>query len=162
MQALISSISVSNRVRKDFGDLESLMDSLKRCGQLNPIVVTREMELIAGHRRLLAAQRLGWKTVDVIFVDGISEERRLEIELEENIHRKDFSPEELLEGVKRLEAIRHPKFGTRLKNGLKKFFSKFVFWKSRKKKPNTDETIGSQTHNSYDSQSKDDDLNYGI
>ena len=129
MQVMISSIKVPDRVRKDLGNLDPLMQSLGRCGQLNPITVSRDLELIAGHRRLSAAQRLGWKMIDATVVDGLTEERRLEMELEENIYRKDFTPDELLEGVKRLDAVRHPKLGVRISRAIKSFVGKLAFWK---------------------------------
>ena len=40
MQIPVDSITVPERVRKDPGNLDSLMESLKRVGQLNPIIVT--------------------------------------------------------------------------------------------------------------------------
>ena len=136
MQIIIEQIKIPDRVRKETGNLEPLMESLKRCGQLNPITVTRDFELVAGFRRLSAAKRLNWKLIDATIVDGFTEERRLTMELEENIHRKDFTPEELLEGWKRLDELRHPKLGTRIKNAFKNIFSKLAFW--RKKPANTD------------------------
>lgn len=129
MQVLISNIKIPERIRKDVGNLDPLMESLSRCGQLNPITLTRDLELIAGYRRLSSAQRLGWKMIDAIIVDGLTEERRLEMELEENIYRKDFTPDELLEGVKRLDAVRHPKLGTRIKKAFKSILGKLSFWK---------------------------------
>lgn len=137
MQVMINSIKVPDRVRKDLGNLEPLMESLTRCGQLNPITVSRDLELIAGHRRLTAAQRLGWKMIDAVVVDGLSEERRLEMELEENIYRKDFTPDELLEGVKRLEALRHPKLGARISRAIKGFIGKLAFWKRGRRAADT-------------------------
>jgi len=131
MQIVIEQIRIPDRVRKETGNLEPLMESLKRCGQLNPITVTRDFELVAGFRRLSAAKRLNWKLIDATIVDGYDEERRLTMELEENIHRKDFTPEELLEGWKRLDALRHPKLGTRIKNAFKNIFSKLAFWKKK-------------------------------
>ncbi len=129
MQVLISTIQIPDRVRKDLGDLQPLMDSLQRCGQLNPVTVTREMVLVAGRRRCEAASRLGWRMIDATVVDGINEIRRLEIELEENLHRKDFSPEELLEGVRRLEALRHPSPLRRLRGAVRKVVSALAFWR---------------------------------
>ncbi len=131
MQVVIGNIKVPERIRKDVGNLEPLMESLNRCGQLNPITISRELELIAGYRRLTAAQHLGWKMIDATIVDGLSDEHRLEMELEENIYRKDFTPDELLEGVKRLDALRHPKFGTRVKKAFKHIIGKLAFWKRR-------------------------------
>lgn len=129
MQVMISTIRVPDRVRKDLGNLEPLMKSLQHCGQLNPITVTRDLELIAGHRRLSAAQRLGWKMIDAIVVDGLTDERRLEMELEENLYRKDFTPDELLEGVKRLDALRHPPLGKRIGRALRGWVGKLAFWR---------------------------------
>jgi len=40
MQVPIDSVPVPERVRKDLGDLQPLMDSLKRVGQLHPIRLT--------------------------------------------------------------------------------------------------------------------------
>lgn len=137
MQVVIGNVKVPERIRKDVGNLEPLMESLNRCGQLNPITISRELELIAGYRRLTAAERLGWKMIDATIVDGLSEEHRLEMELEENIYRKDFSPEELLEGVKRLDALRHPKLGTRVKKAFKTIIGKLAFWKRQPKETDT-------------------------
>ncbi len=137
MQIPIDSITVPERVRKDPGNLESLMASLKRVGQLNPIVVTPTYELIAGYRRLTAAQELGWQSVEVAVVQAADEVRRLEMELEENVYRKDFTPEEILEGYKKLEKLRHPSVGRRVRKAIGAFFSRLAFW--RRRKPTTAE-----------------------
>lgn len=129
MQVMISTIKVPERIRKETGNLEPLMESLSRCGQLNPITLTRDLELIAGFRRLSSAQRLGWKMIDAKIVDGLSDEQRLEMELGENLYRKDFTPDELLEAVKRLDALRNPKLRTRMKKAFKSMMGKLAFWK---------------------------------
>ena len=135
MQVPIASITVPERVRRDLGDLAPLMDSLRRVGQLNPITVSPAYELIAGHRRLSAASKLGWKTVDVVVVSGLDEVRRLEMELEENLYRKDFTPDEVLAGWKRLDALRHPPLRRRIGMALGRFFGRLAFWKRGKKRP---------------------------
>jgi ParB family chromosome partitioning protein len=114
MQVAIGDIVVGDRVRKDLGDLSSLMNSLAEHGQLSPIVITRQNELVAGHRRLTSARRLGWYTIDAVIVDRVSEIQKLEMELEENVLRKDFSPEELLAGYGRLERLRRPTVARRV------------------------------------------------
>lgn len=133
MQVLVDSIKVPDRVRKDLGNLDSLMESLKTCGQLNPITVTRDMQLVAGFRRLTAARNLGWKMITANVVDAADATRILQMEMEENFCRKDFTPEELLAGYKRLEELRHPKLSKRIVSALKKFTSKLAFWKWFKK-----------------------------
>jgi len=115
MQVSVNSVVVKDRVRTEMGDLSTLMESMQRFGQLSPIVVTRANELIAGHRRLLSARRLGWYTIDAVVVDRDGSADKLEMELAENVNRKDFSPEELLSGYRKLEKLRRPGVGKRLR-----------------------------------------------
>ena len=120
----INQIQVSKRVRKDLGDLTPLMDSLKRYGLLNPITITKDYKLIAGQRRLESARQLGWTTIDAVVVDSKDPVARLEIELEENTQRSNFTELELLEGYKQLEKLRNPGFFRRIWNAIKAFFKK--------------------------------------
>ncbi|MBQ8383735.1 MAG: ParB N-terminal domain-containing protein [Spirochaetaceae bacterium] len=120
----INQIQVSKRVRKDLGDLTPLMDSLKRYGLLNPITITKDYKLIAGQRRLESARQLGWTTIDAVVVDIKDPVTRLEIELEENTQRSNFTELELLEGYKQLEKLRNPGFFRRIWNAIKAFFKK--------------------------------------
>ncbi len=124
MQISVNSVVVKERVRSDMGDLTTLMDSMQKFGQMSPIVVTRKNELIAGHRRLLSARRLGWYTIDAVVVDRDSPADKLEMELAENVNRKDFSPEELVEGFRRLEKLRRPSVGSRIRNFFGRVFGR--------------------------------------
>ncbi|MBI5285339.1 MAG: site-specific DNA-methyltransferase [Chloroflexi bacterium] len=59
-------------------ELESLTRSLREYGFLQPVIARREdSTVIGGHQRLLAARRLGMKTVPVIFVDLTLEQARV-------------------------------------------------------------------------------------
>ena len=77
--------------------LESLAESLRRHGMMQPIVVTQagpnQYEILAGERRWRASQMAGFKKVPV-FVRGAirSEAERLELALIENIQREDLDP----------------------------------------------------------------------
>lgn len=132
MKVLISDISIKERVRKDIGDLALLKESMQKHGQLNPITVTRDNELIAGHRRLLAATELGWAHIDASIVDRDSHIEKLQLELEENVHRKDFSPEELLAGYRRLERLLKPRLTRRIGNFFSNFFGKLFRRRKRR------------------------------
>lgn len=114
----ISEIKVKHRVRKDLGDIESLKDSLRRYGILNPITIDSKYRLIAGERRLEAAKALGWTNINAVIINNLTPLTKLELELEENNQRKEFTDEELLEGYKRLEKLRNPGFLKRLLNAL--------------------------------------------
>ena len=87
----ISEIKVKKRVRKDLGDLDALKESLRRYGLLNPITIDNKNRLIAGERRLEAAKLLGWTNINAVVVNNISAITKLELELEENNKRKEFT-----------------------------------------------------------------------
>lgn len=93
------------RRRFDEEGLEELARSIREVGVLQPIVV-RELgagkyELIAGERRLRAAQRAGLKAVPAI-VREAGEQASLEMALIENVQREDISPLECAQAFRRL------------------------------------------------------------
>lgn len=133
MKVLIKDIKIKKRVRKDLGDLHMLQESLKRYGLMNPITINSQYELVAGHRRLEAAKALGWSTIDAIMVDTKDKLLLLELELEENVQRKEFTDEELLDGFEALNKLRNPNFFRKLLIKLQSFFEK-VFDKKEARK----------------------------
>lgn len=118
MQLPIEDIKIKKRIRKDLGDLTSLIDSLRSHGLMNPVVITKNNELIAGHRRIASAKVLGWKSIEVMVLDKISELEKLELEIEENVVRKDFSGDELEDARERLEALKNPGILKRILNAI--------------------------------------------
>lgn len=120
----INDIKIKKRVRQDLGDLEALKNSLRTYGLLNPITINSNHELIAGERRLQAAKQLGWTNINAVVMDNLSAVEQLEMELEENNQRKEFTKEELLDGYKRLEKLRNPSFWAK----LAKFFKAIFEW----------------------------------
>lgn len=122
MQMRIDEIIVRKRVRKDLGDVSQLMESMKNHGLMNPIVVTSEKELIAGHRRLDSAKRLGWKTIEVQVISKPSDYDKLEMEIDENVYRKNLTADELADGYTRLERLKNPGILWRLWKALTAFF----------------------------------------
>jgi DNA modification methylase len=59
-------------------ELESLTRSLREFGMPLPIIARAEDKtVIGGHQRLLAARRLGWKTVPVVFLDLSQDQARV-------------------------------------------------------------------------------------
>ncbi len=93
--------------RKTFNldELESLAASIKEKGILQPLVVRKvaenHYELIAGERRLRAAQLSGLEKVPVLVKD-IAISDRLELALIENIQRENLSPLEEAEAYAKL------------------------------------------------------------
>ena len=132
MLIAIKDIKIKKRVRKDLGDLENLKDSLRTYGLLNPITLNSRYELIAGERRLTAATQLGWTNIQANIVDNLTEVEQLEMEIEENNQRKEFTDAELLEGYKRLQRLRNPGFFYRIYLFFKHLFEKIAdFFRNR-------------------------------
>ncbi|MCA9240671.1 MAG: ParB/RepB/Spo0J family partition protein, partial [Planctomycetales bacterium] len=75
--------------------LVSLTDSIRELGVLQPILVrpsgVDRFELIAGERRLRAAQAASWQRVPVQLRE-VTDQQMAEIAIVENIQRKDLSP----------------------------------------------------------------------
>ena len=87
----------AQRMEAQDEDLDSLVASIGRVGMLVPIVAVRKKDgfvVVAGHRRLRAAVRLGMRTVPVI-VQEMEAAKRAEVSFAENMFRKDLSPLEL-------------------------------------------------------------------
>src|SRR5947209_2247413 len=90
--------------RKAFDDdeLSALGASIREHGILQPLVVRQvgdRFQLIAGERRLRAAQTAGLQAVPVHVVD-FNDQQVLEAALVENIHRADLNPIEKAQGFK--------------------------------------------------------------
>ncbi len=122
MEIPIDSIIIKKRVRSDLGDLRSLMKSMRIYGLMHPIIVNSKNELIAGHRRLESAKHLGWKKIPAVIVDRENELEKLELEMEENLNRRNLSADELAEGYRRLDKLRNPGFFRRIWNAIRSFF----------------------------------------
>jgi ParB family chromosome partitioning protein len=90
--------------RKAFDDdeLAQLSASIRAHGVLQPVVVRQAgdgFQLIAGERRLRAAQRAGLTEIPVRVVD-FNDQQTLEAALAENIQRSDLNPIEKAQGFK--------------------------------------------------------------
>jgi ParB/RepB/Spo0J family partition protein len=93
------------RRRIDPPELEELMASIKEVGIIEPLVVRQftinkgkpteyqgSYEIICGERRYRAAEKLGLETVPCDIREGLSQDDVENMQLHENIHRKDLSP----------------------------------------------------------------------
>lgn len=124
MQIDIDKVIIRRRVRNNLGDLSSLMESLKRHGLLNPIVITNRNELVAGHRRTEAARRLGWTTIEARVVDPEDRAELVEMEIEENTQRKNLTTDELAEAYLKLDRLRNPIIFVRIWRAIVRFFGR--------------------------------------
>ena len=93
------------RVEFEEGPLEELAASIRVQGVIQPLLVRRlstgDFELVAGERRLRAAERAGLSHVPV-YVRELSDGESLELALVENLQRDDLSPLEEATAYQRL------------------------------------------------------------
>lgn len=92
---LISPNPFQPRKRFDDTTLRELADSIKASGVLQPLLVRRvspgDYQLVAGERRLRAAQIVGLKKVPVVVKD-VDDRAMMELALVENIQREALDP----------------------------------------------------------------------
>ena len=132
MLVQIKDIKIKKRVRKDLGNLEDLKDSMKIYGLMNPITLNSRYELIAGERRLQSAIQLGWTSINANIIDNLTEVDQLEMEIEENNQRKEFTDAELMEGYKRLQRLRNPNFFYKIYLFFKHLIQKIIDYFQKK------------------------------
>lgn len=112
-----------DRARKDLGDLSELAESMRTLGLLQPILVRPDgpgWEVVAGHRRLAAAQSLGWDQIFCVSATDLGDAvAALRAERDENTCRKDFTPSEAVALGLRLEELERPKAKERMSEGGK-------------------------------------------
>ena len=97
-------IIIPERMRKeftsqDFDRLYLLELSIRKNGLIHPILITRDLVLVAGHRRLMCHIRLNLPTISCQYFDELSPNESLAIELEENLRRLKMTWREVMLGI---------------------------------------------------------------
>ena len=64
--------------------VEAVKESIKQCGYISPIIVDENNVVLAGHTRLKAIKELGWKEVEVIRKDNLTEEQKRKYRILDN------------------------------------------------------------------------------
>jgi hypothetical protein len=102
-------------VRAD-ADLDTLVESLREHGLLQPVgirpLADGRFELVYGARRVAAARRLGWTTIQACLHLDLSEAPALVASWAENWHRKNLNARERVAALRLLGQIHRP--GTQL------------------------------------------------
>ena len=112
MKIKITEILVGERQRDETFNCTDLVESFKQHGQIQPIVLDRATGLlIAGRRRLKAAQTLGWLEIEASYRDQVDEVTSKELELEENLCREGLSDTELVRALLKLHRLKVAKYG---------------------------------------------------
>lgn len=117
----IDEIKIEKRIRKDLGNIEDLAKDIKENGLINPPIVTPDLVLIAGERRIQAMKLLGYQQVEVRTLVPTDAEHQLMLEISENEERKDFTKLERLDWARQLERIESQKARERQEKGINQY-----------------------------------------
>jgi ParB family chromosome partitioning protein len=112
----LDEVVVGLRFRKDYGNLDELVESIQAKGIIQPLSIDSNMNLLAGGRRYAAAQKAGLQNIPVIIRNFVDEVDSREIELIENIHRQGFTWQEeaaLVQEIDRLYKSKDPEWSGR-------------------------------------------------
>lgn len=129
MQIPLKDIKIPPRIRNRKVDVDDLVSSLSEFGQLQPILINQDYELLAGYRRYKAAKILGWQTIDTKIIDIRDRKKRVLIELEENQIRRNFTADEIEKAKKILTKYNNQGFFYNIWLNILEFFQKlFRLW----------------------------------
>jgi ParB family chromosome partitioning protein len=98
-----SEFAVRDQFLKDGSQDETLLNSIKEHGLLQPILVrplNHGFEIVAGHRRFQTCRSLRWRFVPCK-IREMTDKQAFEIQLTENIQRKSMDPIEEAEAFRR-------------------------------------------------------------
>lgn len=98
-----SQFSIRDRFQRNDCDFETLVNSIREHGLLQPILIRplgHGFEIVAGHRRFQACRTLRWRFITAK-IRELSDKQTYEIQLTENIQRKSMDPIEEAEAFRR-------------------------------------------------------------
>lgn len=105
----IAAIQAIGRHRKDLGNITALAKSIDQLGLIHPIIITPDMRIIAGERRLNACQALGWAYITAHVVDNLDDAVMfLDEQRDENTEHKEMTISERVALAKTLEELDRP------------------------------------------------------
>lgn len=93
----IDEINVTNRHRKELGDIKAFASRMKERGMLQPIVVKKVnggYKLLAGERRFRARRAMGESMIEAKVVEAKTRLEELLVERDENDDREEMKPSE--------------------------------------------------------------------
>lgn len=67
---------VNNAKRHSEKQIDILASSIREFGFLNPVLIDKDFNVIAGHGRIMAAEKLGIDEVPCLFIEGLSDAER--------------------------------------------------------------------------------------
>jgi len=106
-------IVLPDRHRKNFSDdkLNSLAESIKEFGLIEPIILNQRNELVAGERRMKAHQLLGLEEIKFDYLETLDDWHYNALQLEENLQREDLTWQEAVAAKAQLHELYQARHG---------------------------------------------------
>lgn len=125
VRAKLREVSLSSSRPSMPETVNSLAESMRASGLINPIIVKRApvfdgtlmvegYKVIAGNHRVSAARALGWDEIEAFVVDGDATLEAELIEIDENLVRAELTPAQRAAAIKRRKEVweaMHPQGG---------------------------------------------------
>ena len=73
-----------NNPRINDDAVDDVVESIKQCSYIAPIIIDEDGVILAGHTRYKALTKLGYKECEVIIVSGLTEEQKKKYRLYDN------------------------------------------------------------------------------
>lgn len=67
---------INNAKKHDDSQVTKIASSIREFGFVNPVLIDKDYNIIAGHGRVLAAKKLGLATVPALYVEGLTDTQR--------------------------------------------------------------------------------------
>lgn len=100
--------------------VDTLAESMKRTGLIHPVTLRRRAGrgywIVAGAHRLAAAEKLRWKEIDCVIIEGCSDDEAALVEIDENLIRAELSAAETAMHIGRRKEI-YERLHPHTKNG---------------------------------------------
>lgn len=103
-QIQIDEIIVDNKYLRTDSNVDDLIKSIETLGIINPLIINKKNELLAGGRRYSAAKQLGLSKVPVIIINKSTLEEEL-ISLDENLIRLNLTDVEFESTLRRAKEV---------------------------------------------------------
>lgn len=77
-------IPYENNPRHNDNAVDAVIESIKQCSYIAPIIVDENNVILAGHTRYKALKQLGYEEIDVIIKSGLTDEQKRKYRLLDN------------------------------------------------------------------------------
>lgn len=105
----INKLKPSEKNFYTLSDIELLKESIVENGQIEPITITEDFEIISGHRRYTACKELNFEIIKAVIISDVSDIEKEMLLIEANRQRVKTEEDKLIEFQKMKELVKKKK-----------------------------------------------------